>query len=104
MASPARAPDPTSEAAPEPTDKPELADPKGYWLANLRLVIALLVVWAFVSFGLSILWVEPLNAHRLGGCPLGFWFAHQGSIYVFLVLIFIYARLSDRLAERFGVA
>ena len=102
MASPAPAPAPEPTAEPKP--RTELADPKGYWLANLRLVIALLAVWAFVSFGLSILWVEPLNAQRLGGFPLGFWFAHQGSIYVFLVLIFIYARLSDRLAKRFGVA
>jgi putative solute:sodium symporter small subunit len=78
-------------------------DPRGYWRANLRLVGALLVVWALVSFGLSIVFVEPLNAIRLGGFPLGFWFAHQGSIYTFLVLVLVYAVASDRLARRYGV-
>ena len=77
------------------------ADPRGYWRANLRLVTALLIVWAFVSFGLSICFVEPLNAQRLGGFPLGFWFAHQGSIYVFIVLIFVYARWMDRVDQRY---
>ena len=79
------------------------ADPEGYWRANLRLVGRLLCVWALVSYGLGILFVEPLNAIRLGGFPLGFWFAHQGSIYVFIILIWTYARLADRLAERYGV-
>ncbi len=79
------------------------ADAKGYWRANLRLVAGLLVVWALVSFVLSIVFVEPLNRISLGGFPLGFWFAHQGSIYVFIVLIWLYAFLSDRLARRFGV-
>lgn len=79
------------------------ADPRGYWRANLRLVAALGVVWAFVSFGLSIFFVEPLNTFQLGGFPLGFWFAHQGSIYVFIVLIWVYAWASDRLARRYGV-
>jgi putative solute:sodium symporter small subunit len=78
-------------------------DPKGYWRANLRLVAILMVIWAFVSFGLSIFFVEPLNAVHMGGFPLGFWFSHQGSIYTFIVLIYVYARLSDRIAERFGV-
>ena len=79
------------------------ADPAGYWRANLRLMAALLVVWFLVSFGLGILFVEPLNTIRLGGFPLGFWFAQQGSIYVFVVLILIYAVLMDRLDKRHGV-
>ena len=79
------------------------ADPEGYWRANLVLVARLLCVWALVSYGLGIFLVEPLNTIRIGGFPLGFWFAHQGSIYVFIVLIWTYARLSDRMAERFGV-
>ncbi len=78
-------------------------DPRGYWRANLRLVSVLLVIWAVVSFGLSIVFVEPLNATRLGGFPLGFWFAHQGSIYVFVLLLLVYAFASDRLARRYGV-
>lgn len=79
------------------------ADPSGYWRSNLRLVAVLLAVWAIVSFGLSIVFVEPLNQTRLGGFPLGFWFAHQGSIYTFVVLIWIYAWAADRLARRHGV-
>jgi len=81
---------------------PEAA-PRAYWRANLRLVFALLVVWAVVSFGLSIFFVEPLNEFRLGGFPLGFWFAHQGSIYTFVVLVWVYALVSDLLAKRYGV-
>ncbi|HJO05360.1 MAG TPA: DUF4212 domain-containing protein [Acidobacteriota bacterium] len=79
------------------------ADPEGYWRANLGLVARLLCVWAGVSYGLGIFFVERLNAIQIGGFPLGFWFAHQGSIYVFIVLIWTYARLSDRMAKRFGV-
>jgi putative solute:sodium symporter small subunit len=79
------------------------ADPRGYWRSNLRLVLVLLVLWAFVSFGLSIFFVEPLNATRIEGFPLGFWFAHQGSIYSFIVMVLVYAVASDRLAERYGV-
>jgi len=78
-------------------------DPRGYWRANLKLVAGLLVVWAAVSFGLSIVFVEPLNEVHVGGFPLGFWFAHQGSIYTFVVLVFVYARASDRLARRYRV-
>lgn len=79
------------------------ADPKGYWRANLRLMAVLLLVWFFVSYGLGILWVEPLNRFKLGGFPLGFWFAQQGSIYAFVVLIAIYAVWMDRLDRRYGV-
>jgi putative solute:sodium symporter small subunit len=78
-------------------------DPRGYWRANLRLVASLLIIWAFVSFGLSIGFVESLNTFRVGGFPLGFWFAQQGSIYTFIALVFIYAVASDRLARRYGV-
>jgi putative solute:sodium symporter small subunit len=68
-----------------------------YWRANLRLMAVLLAVWAFVSYGLGVVLVEPLNAVRIGGFPLGFWFAQQGSIVVFVVLILIYAVRMDRL-------
>lgn len=79
------------------------ADPKNYWRANLRVMAALLVIWFVVSYGLGILFVERLNVMRLGGFPLGFWFAHQGSIYVFIALILIYALWMDRLDRRYGV-
>ena len=68
-----------------------------YWRANKALIRNLLIVWAFVSFVLSILLVQPLNTIKLGGIPFGFWMAQQGSIYVFVVLIFIYAIQMDKL-------
>lgn len=68
-----------------------------YWLANLRLVGILLGVWFFVSFGCGILLVDVLNQIQIGGFKLGFWFAQQGSIVVFVVLIFVYAVLANRL-------
>ncbi len=75
-----------------------------YWRANIRLIGVLLAIWAAVSFGCSILFVEQLNAFTIGQLPLGFWFAQQGSIYVFVVLVFIYAWSMDRLDRKFGVA
>lgn len=74
-----------------------------YWKRNLRLMVTLLVVWFTVSFGFGILLVEQLNEIVIGGFPLGFWFAQQGSIYTFLVLILIYALRMDRLDTEFGV-
>ncbi len=75
---------------------------KAYWRANLRVMGILLSVWFGVSYGLGILLVEPLNRIHIGGFPLGFWFAQQGAIYVFVVLIFIYACWMDRIDARFG--
>ncbi len=74
-----------------------------YWKRNLRLMVGLLVVWFSVSFGAGILFVEQLNAFEFAGFPLGFWFAQQGSIYTFVVLILVYALRMDRLDEEFGV-
>jgi putative solute:sodium symporter small subunit len=74
-----------------------------YWKANLSLLITLLVIWFVVSFGFGILLVEPLNAINLGGYKLGFWFAQQGSMYIFLVLIFVYAIRMGQLDKKFGV-
>ena len=68
-----------------------------YWLANLRLVGILLSIWFIVSFGCGILLVDVLNQIQIGGFKLGFWFAQQGSIVVFVVLIFVYAALANRL-------
>ncbi len=87
--------------------QPEVAESernsRGYWRANLRILVVLLSIWFAASFGLGILFVEPLNLYSLGGFPLGFWFAQQGSIYVFIVLIFVYARWMDRVDRRFDV-
>ncbi len=74
-----------------------------YWRANVRLVLALLLVWAAVSYGCGVLFVEPLNAIKIGSAPLGFWFAQQGSIYVFVALIGVYVLAMSRLDRRFGV-
>lgn len=68
-----------------------------YWRSNVRLVLGLLVVWFVVSFGLGIVWVTPLNSIKIGGFPLGFWFAQQGSIFVFIGLILLYAYRMEKL-------
>lgn len=76
---------------------------RAYWHENLRVMAILLTIWFVVSYGLGILFVEPLNRIHIGGFPLGFWFAQQGAIYVFIVLIFVYARWMDRIDARFEV-
>lgn len=75
-----------------------------YWRANLRLMGVLLTVWFLVSFGFGILLAEPLNQIPFFGFKLGFWWAQQGSIYVFIVLIFVYAAAMRRLDRKHGVA
>lgn len=74
-----------------------------YWRRNLKILGILLTIWFFVSYGCGILFAETLNGFKIGGFPLGFWFAQQGSIYVFVVLIFIYVRLMNKLDKEFGV-
>jgi putative solute:sodium symporter small subunit len=74
-----------------------------YWQANIRLVIGCLIVWFVVSFGFGVLLVNQLNAFRLGGYQLGFWFAQQGSIYIFVALIFFYAWRMNQLDRKFNV-
>jgi putative solute:sodium symporter small subunit len=74
-----------------------------YWKKNLRYLSILLFIWFTVSFGFGILLKDELNEIRLGGFKLGFWFAQQGSIYVFLILIFVYVWLMNRLDKKFDV-
>jgi len=74
-----------------------------YWKANLRLLIGCLIIWFIVSFGFGILLAPLLNNIVLGGYPLGFWFAQQGSIFTFIVLIFFYAWKMNKLDRQFGV-
>ena len=74
-----------------------------YWKANLRLLVGCLSVWFLVSFGFGIILAEPLNQIMLGGYPLGFWFAQQGSIYTFIGLIFFYAWKMNRLDREFDL-
>ena len=76
---------------------------EAYWKKNLNLMIGCLIVWFIVSFGFGILLLQPLNNIHLGGYPLGFWFAQQGSMYVFVVLIFVYANRMTKYDKEFDV-
>lgn len=76
---------------------------KAYWKENVRYLIILLLIWFFVSYGCGILFAEQLNHIRLGGFKLGFWFAQQGSIYTFVILIFVYVRLMNKLDKKYKV-
>ena len=76
---------------------------KEYWKRNLSLMVKLLVIWFVVSYGFGIMLVDVLNQVQIGGYKLGFWFAQQGSIYVFVGLIFYYARKMGQLDREFNV-
>ncbi|MCR8669330.1 DUF4212 domain-containing protein [Aestuariibaculum sp. M13] len=75
---------------------------KAYWKENLKYLFILLAIWFLVSYGAGILFKDILNEVRLGGFKLGFWFAQQGSIYVFVILIFVYVRLMNKLDKKYG--
>lgn len=75
---------------------------KAYWKENIGYLFLLLTIWFVVSFGAGILFKDELNNIRMGGFKLGFWFAQQGSIYVFVVLIFVYVRLMNKLDKKYG--
>lgn len=85
------------------TDEADAQRARAYWRANLKLGAVLLTIWFVVSFGFGILLVEPLNQVTFFGFKLGFWWAQQGSIFVFVVLIFVYAALMKRIDRRYGV-
>lgn len=74
-----------------------------YWRANLRILAVCMAIWFVVSYGFGILFVEQLNRITIGGFPLGFWFAQQGSIYVFVLLIFFYAWRMNRVDQKYDV-
>lgn len=73
-----------------------------YWKENIKYLSILLAVWFVVSYGAGIVFKDALNNVRLGGYKLGFWFAQQGSIYVFVILIFVYVRIMNRLDKKYG--
>ncbi|SFZ91942.1 putative solute:sodium symporter small subunit [Flaviramulus basaltis] len=75
---------------------------KAYWKENIRYVLILLAIWFLVSYGAGILFKDTLNQVKVGGFKLGFWFAQQGSMYVFVVLIFVYVRLMNKLDKKYG--
>ena len=74
-----------------------------YWKENLRYLLVLLLIWFAVSYGAGILFKDALNEIKMGGFPLGFWFAHQGAIYSFVLLIFVYVYLMNKLDKKFDV-
>ena len=74
-----------------------------YWRENVILLSILLAIWALVAFGASIFFADALNEFEIGGFPLGFWFANQGSILVFLALIAVYVWRMDRLDRKYGI-
>jgi len=76
---------------------------KEYWGKNVTFMSVLLVIWAVVSYGCGIIFVDALNATRIAGFPLGFWFAQQGAIYVFVCLIFIYYFYMQKLDKEYDV-
>ncbi|MBW4563786.1 MAG: DUF4212 domain-containing protein [Mojavia pulchra JT2-VF2] len=76
---------------------------RSYWRANTALIRNLLIVWALVSLVFSILLVQPLNSIRFFGVPFGFWMAQQGSILIFVALIFIYAFQMDKLDRKHNI-
>jgi len=86
-------------------DEPSSRDHLAYWRRNVRYVGTLLAIWALVSYGAAIVFADTLDTIRIPGTgfPLGFWFAQQGAIYVFVVLIFVYVFLMNRLDREFDV-
>lgn len=95
------APKSTPPNEPSPEDLAQIKR-TAYWKENIGYLVALLAVWFVVSYGCGILFVDQLNNYRLGGAKLGFWFAQQGSIYVFVILIFVYVYLMNRLDGKYG--
>ncbi|WNH11820.1 DUF4212 domain-containing protein [Thalassobellus suaedae] len=75
---------------------------KAYWKENIRYLLILLAIWFLVSYGAGILFKDTLNQIKIGGFKLGFWFAQQGSMYVFVILIFVYVRLMNKLDKKYG--
>jgi len=73
-----------------------------YWQSNIKILISLLFIWFLSSFGFGILWSDTLDKIQVGGFKLGFWFAQQGSIYIFVLLIFIYVFLMNRLDQKYN--
>ena len=74
-----------------------------YWKANLKVLFSCLLVWFLVSYGCGLFFVDQLNQIRVGGYKLGFWFAHQGSMYAFVILIFYYVKKMNQIDRKFNV-
>jgi putative solute:sodium symporter small subunit len=98
--------DPNIEGSPMPIELSKKERHQAYWRANIRILSKLLVVWFIVSYGFGLICAPFLNQFKLLGTefPLGFWFAQQGAIYVFVILIFIYIKMMDRLDAEYSVS
>lgn len=83
--------------------EPSAANQAAYWTSTLRLTVSLLTIWFLVSFGAGILFRETLDKFHIGGAPLGFWMAQNGSIYVFILLIIIYCIRMTQLEKKYGI-
>ena len=86
-----------------PKESPPEIDGKAYWKEVIRLTLTLLAVWFLISFGAGILFREALDTIHIGGAPLGFWFAQNGAIYVFVVLIFYYCFAMNRIERKYRI-
>lgn len=94
----------TDPSAADQSDKPdslEGLDRRWYWRANLRIVVSLLFVWFVVAYLISILFIDWFNQFKIGELGVGFWFAQQGSIFLFVMLVAAYAWLMDRLDQQY---
>ncbi|RMF02869.1 MAG: DUF4212 domain-containing protein [Chloroflexi bacterium] len=76
---------------------------QAYWKENIRLITILLIIWAVVSYGCGIILAPALNNLSVGQIPMGFWFAQQGSMYIFIILIFVYATQMDKIDKKYDV-
>jgi putative solute:sodium symporter small subunit len=76
---------------------------QAYWKENISTILKLLVIWFVVSYGCGIIFLDELNTIEFAGFKLGFWFAQQGSIYFFVILIFVYAKMMEKLEEKYDV-
>lgn len=76
---------------------------QNYWKKNLQYLVILLAVWFLCSYGAGIIFKDALNSVKIGGFKLGFWFAQQGSIYIFIIIIFLYVYLMNNLDKEFDV-
>jgi len=76
---------------------------QAYWKENISLILKMLVIWFAVSFGCGIIFIDELNSIEFGGFKLGFWFAQQGAIYVFVVMVFVYAKMMESIEEKYDI-
>lgn len=95
--------DPRADADPSTAEPVDASRARAYWAANVRLLVILTAIWAACSFGAGIVFRDALDRFMLAGYPLGFWFAQQGSIFIFVALIFIYSWRMKKIEQAFDL-